>query len=422
MKESDFEIELKSIEIRSEEMQEIIGHSPTWIVRFGITLIFIVFIVIITISWFIQYPDTIRANVTITTSPPPLSLVTRTSGNLVLLKKENDIVKKGDYVAFINSTTNFQHVQEVEENLRTQQFRVSHNLELGDLQPYYAALLGANENNQFFLKTNIFDKQIAQIKKQISSNFKLRRALQSQYQLMKEELAIAHVRFQRDSILYAGKVIALLNYEDAQSIYLQQKRNFTNSQTSLTNNEIQINQLEKQAMDLEFQKSEQAYKLKTEVDYIHRELLARIAKWKETYLLTALMNGRVAFLGFWEDGMYAEGGMQIFSIVPNIETIFAQAELPLAGSGKVKVGQEVNIRLENFPYHQYGMLSGKVTEISAMPSDNKYFVKIELSNPLITTYKKALPFKQQLKGETEIITEDLRLLERVFYQFKSLIK
>lgn len=119
--------------------------------------------------------------------------------------------------------------------------------------------------------------------------------------------------------------------------------------------------------------------------------------------------------------MFTESGKQLFSVVPENERLFAQAELPLTGSGKVKEGQEVNIKLENFPSEQFGLLRGKVTEISTLPADNKYRVKIEVENALTTTYHKALPFKQQLRGETEIITEDLRLLERVFYQFKSLI-
>jgi hypothetical protein len=44
-----------------------------------------------------------------------------------------------------------------------------------------------------------------------------------------------------------------------------------------------------------------------------------------------------------------------------------------------------------------------------------------LPQGMISTHNKLLSFRPQLQGETEIITEDLRLLERVFYQFRKLI-
>jgi len=100
----------------------------------------------------------------------------------------------------------------------------------------------------------------------------------------------------------------------------------------------------------------------------------------------------------------------------------ARAELPIFSSGKVKVGQQVNIRLENYPFEQFGLLRGSITSISEIPNENKYFVTIELPQKLITSQNKAIAFKQQLTGTTEIITEDLRLLERFFYQFRRLVK
>jgi hypothetical protein len=48
-------------------------------------------------------------------------------------------------------------------------------------------------------------------------------------------------------------------------------------------------------------------------------------------------------------------------------------------------------------------------------------VTVDLPEGLKTNLSQSLIFKQQLAGTTEIITEDLRLLERVFYQFRGLL-
>ena len=38
------------------------------------------------------------------------------------------------------------------------------------------------------------------------------------------------------------------------------------------------------------------------------------------------------------------------------------------------------------------------------------------------TYNKTIPFRQEMKGAADIVTEDLRLIERFFYQLKNIIK
>jgi hypothetical protein len=62
MNKKDFQPELRPFEIRSEEVQEIISHMPNWIVRWGITVIFASLVVLLSISWFIKYPDILTAN------------------------------------------------------------------------------------------------------------------------------------------------------------------------------------------------------------------------------------------------------------------------------------------------------------------------------------------------------------------------
>ena len=51
--------ENKEIEIRSDEVQEILSAVPNWMIRWGITLIFGLIIMLVFISWFIKYPDII---------------------------------------------------------------------------------------------------------------------------------------------------------------------------------------------------------------------------------------------------------------------------------------------------------------------------------------------------------------------------
>lgn len=44
-----------------------------------------------------------------------------------------------------------------------------------------------------------------------------------------------------------------------------------------------------------------------------------------------------------------------------------------------------------------------------------------LSKKLTTTYNKEIDFRQEMKGTANIITEDLRLIERFFYKLKDVL-
>lgn len=69
--------EEKNIELRSEEVQEILTKTPHWMIRWGNLLILIIIILIFLFSWFIKYPDIITTEITITTQVPPEKLVAK---------------------------------------------------------------------------------------------------------------------------------------------------------------------------------------------------------------------------------------------------------------------------------------------------------------------------------------------------------
>jgi len=96
------------------------------------------------------------------------------------------------------------------------------------------------------------------------------------------------------------------------------------------------------------------------------------------------------------------------------------------GIGKVKLGQIVNIKFDNFPYMEFGMLKGKIKSISLIPTvtdkGSIYSAEVLFPNKLISNYGKTLAFSQEMTGTAEIITDDTKLLHRFFNPLKSLWK
>ena len=64
----------------SEETQSILGQTPSWILSWGITIIFGILIVIMLGCYFIKYPDTIQTSIVITTENPPANVIAKQDG------------------------------------------------------------------------------------------------------------------------------------------------------------------------------------------------------------------------------------------------------------------------------------------------------------------------------------------------------
>ena len=87
------------------------------------------------------------------------------------------------------------------------------------------------------------------------------------------------------------------------------------------------------------------------------------------------------------------------------------------------MGQDVNIKLANYPDSQFGIVKGKVKAISLTPDkDGNLLIDIALPNGIETSYNKKITFQQEMSGNADIITEDLRLLERLLYQFRDVFR
>lgn len=319
---------------------------PNGLVRWGISVIFFVMLTFFAASWFIKYPDILTAEVVVTTEPAPISLVARTAGRLSLVRSDGAMCGQGDLIAFIQSNASVEDVIRL-ENLMRGELPADETFAVGDLQPALSALMRAENDVRLFKQNAVFDRQIEQLKRQWGTYQRLARSLKNQQVLAQQEGLLAKQRFGIDSLLYAQKVTATIDFNQAKATWLQQQRSMRNLETSLFNNELQIHQLEKQIGDLELQKQEQSQQQALAVANARQELAGQIKRWRDQYLIVAPASGIISYLAFLESNVHVEAGKPLVALLPENENIIARAELPLAGSGKVKVGQRVNIKLAN---------------------------------------------------------------------------
>ena len=151
-------------------------------------------------------------------------------------------------------------------------------------------------------------------------------------------------------------------------------------------------------------------------------LKAQVKIWENTYLLLSPVSGVVTFTKFWSENQSVSKDEPVLNIVP-FETgdFVGRINLKMHRSGKVDTGQVVNIKLSGFPFLEFGMVRGIVKSKSLVATGDAYLIEIRFPQGLTTLYGRKLDFTQNMQGTAEIITEDLRLLQKIVNPFRYLV-
>jgi multidrug resistance efflux pump len=422
--------------LRSEEVQEVMNQVPPWILRRGITALFIIVLLLLVGSWFFKYPDVIQAQITVTSLEPPASIIARSTGRInEIYAINNQPVSVGAPLAVIQNPANtedmFTLMEKMQEWESTNPPEVAINrflsgkpLGLGAIQSVYAAFLNSLNDYQNYKTLNYYPQKISSQREQLAMQREIYDRIMRQAPVVSEQFRTAQNIYQRDSLLHSREVISKHEYDLTRSSFLQSKQSYLSFNASLKQSELQLMLGEENLLDLQQQAFELESRFQLTLQNATEALNAQIKAWAHDFLLVSPINGTVNQMGVWSNNQNVSAGETIFTIVPpQQDTPKGKAMLPVRGAGKVQVGQRVNVRLNNFPDQEFGYLIGRVESISIVPAaDGFYVLEVDFPNGMLTNYGKILPITQQMLGIADVITEDLRLMERFFMPMKRMWK
>ena len=424
----------KEIILRTEEVNEILTSTPKWIFRWGISVIFILIIIAVALSHFIRYPDILTAEIKLTTLNPPVNLISKNNGKLTyLLVKNNETVKANQTIAVIENIANYQDVLYLFENgteLINQlkltdtipDISIKDSLRVGELTPNYLLALKSMKDLSLYKEINPYDKQIILLQKDLISYIGLLQKYRKQEQINNEQLKLAEADYNRDKSLAENKVISAREFDNKKKEYLSALNSNESVKITISNALIQVNSIEKNILQLQIQDYQEQAKLKNEFLQNLKSLVSEISKWKQVYLIESPIDGKISFFNVWSVNQNIKTGDELFSVIPTLKQQFiGKCTLPTINTGKLSIGQNVNIKLDNYPYNENGMLQGCVTNISEVPNKDTYAIDVDLKNGLTTSYHKKLVYKEEMKGKADIITTNLSVMDRIFFNFKKLV-
>jgi len=421
----------EKINIKSDQITEILGTPPRWIVRWGITLIFTVIAVVFIGSIFFRYPDTVVAPVVITAENPPSVVVARAGGKpAALFINDGQWVRRGDTLGVIENPANYNHVFKLKRQLakfaQTDSLTASisfGSLVLGELQPQFNQFNRAMAEFSTFTKQQLHKHKVEALERELNQYQLSLTRLERQQKLAFADVKLTQKQFARDSSLFITGVIAASDFEKSQAMLLAKQQALETAALSIANTGITIERLKQTIIDTKFDFESQYNRLHDELTSAYGQLVSALSAWEKSYLLIASSTGRLSFMGVWSDVQEVSAGDLLFAITPDdIGDIQARLVIPFEGAGKVKVGQRVNIKLDGYSYMEFGMVEGYIQSVSSGYNDKGYPALALLPNGATTSYGVAIQFDRDLLGTAEITTEDLSLLHRLLSPLKHLYK
>lgn len=420
-----------NIEIRSEEVQEILGTPPPWMARFGTLLALLVVVVLGYISYFIEYPVVVDAGITVSSKEPPKRLVSNISGRVQSILVENEAaVKANDVIVVFKSNARLEDMLTLESKMMMMEaptdsallaFSVPDTFVLGSIkEPLYDFYRQQKVRQQY--EENPYDKysidqlerELQKIQSIIRSDLRRIENLDSQIELVQERLG-------REEKLVRDNLLAESRIEKTRESLLSLQRMREGVESSIKNRELEKERIRAEKTGVREGSVESKKQAGIELRERFNDLQRAVEEWMFKYVITAPVAGVVSL--YMEDiteQQFVEEGFEIGVVVPQLEqeakgTIW----LPVAKASPVKPGKKVVVSFDVYPVLEFGSTIGRVESISQVPINGQVALTIDFPRGLVTEFGRELDASQTMKGEANIIIKDKRFIERIFEHFRG---
>lgn len=403
----------------SEEVYEIITAVPSWILRRGITIIFILIFSIVLMSAFIRYPDVVKTNLKINSLNAPKAVHAKQTGKIVaLLVKEGALVKQKESLAFMESTANHRHVLklhdilvQLSEALTTTGLKESIpiDLNLGELQNAYQNFYQqylqyiATQNGGYYLNRKKF------LQLDLQSIGKLKNQILTQKDIQEKEYVNVEQEYGAYKKLFQKGVISNSEFKQQENKYLAGKYPLQQSQTAILNSNWAYASKQKEILELEYTIQEEKAKFMQALS----KMMTETDTWLNQYVLSAPVAGKVGYAGIVQENQTVNANQELFMINPANSDFFGEVQIPQYNMGKIRQGQRTLVKMKGFPYEQYGLIRGKINYISDVAfKDSVFIAKIGFEQFENKDPSHKIVLKNGMQADAEIITEESSLLQR----------
>jgi biotin carboxyl carrier protein len=425
--------EHEKIDIRSDEVQDILGTPPAWIVRWGTIIAVVTVGLLIFVSTYVQYSDVVKAPFSLTTGAPPLPIFAKTEGIIErLLVQDNDSIVQDQLIGIVRNTAKYDDIVQLEKQVGAIQsgqigdFKPATTYSLGSIQNEYIVLLQAYTDyrssfNNASINKGVSKQSIEQLAKQIAKYNEAIRLGRESIVSIEGKLDMAIKRKEDLKKKYLNKeLLERAPLEDNRVQILEYENQIQTTKATIADREGSIESAKRQINELSAggnvtnnTNTSQITRLKE----VAAQVQNAIDRWKQEFLIKAPAKGRIVLAQQIAKQKYFKSGEEIGTILPNEKmsgVIIARGILPANNIGKVMEGQKVLLKFDSCPFERCGAVEAIVSTKRFFASENNYVVEMLLTKGLRTNHGADIKFEHQLRGTADIITEKKKIWERLF--------
>lgn len=417
-----------------DETLEVFRKPAGWMLHWGISSVVLLLVVFIALAAFVQYPDKVELEVTISTIPPPVPVVCRTAGTVEqLFVVDGSDVESGQAMLLLHSRVAFEDViyldsilellQEVDAPIVLSKYNFKEPLRLGEMGLAYTQLLNTSAEIKAKLKRQSTLKQLEQLDAQIKEQEVSQANLNDQTETLRLELAIAERNLKQFEELLRRESASQIEVDQSATRFLGVQRRLEEQQNRLSQTRSRIAQLAGAKLQLKLESEEAALDLWLQWKAQLRNLQHALMLWEDDHLLRATADGKLTLFEELSQGSPLREQQIPFGIIPENNTLSYRAEglLPDLASGSIGIESEAYLEVLAFPAQRYGKLKATVLSIAEAPQQNGsgYRVVLQLPDGLRTTYDQDLSLRQQMSAKASILTEKRSLLGRLFESLRK---
>ncbi|MGJ4929502.1 hypothetical protein ACQR1I_23650 [Bradyrhizobium sp. HKCCYLS2038] len=418
-------------QLRSEVYREIISAPPPLLVRAGAVVTAIALATVLIVASLVPYPSVVGGRAHVVSAEMPVTLLSRGSGKLALLKvKDGDEVERDQILTVLDDGSDVRQLLQLAQWLASLPADLSQSAALPTLPAVTPARLGsaaapllavvqALGNLKTFRASTETSDQVAQLRQVVATY----RQLVGQF-ADKENAAEASLK--ADQRMQAGretliaKGLAAPAYLDRFEQGKQSQRDrVAEARIATARHLATIASTEREISALLSAHRDRDTEMVGRLSSALRDLRGVMQEWDRINVIRAPQAGRVRLFGLWSEAQNIRSGDTFAIVEPVHSTPSAFAFIPEAGFGKVRLGQKVVIRLDAYPRLEFGQLEARVAAISAVAIDGKYRVLLDLPNGLTLSSGKTVQFAQNMDGDARIEVNNLRLIQQVFAHLAS---
>ena len=317
---------LDNLELRSENLQDILTQPPHWMIRWGNTVIFVILLMVLLMSYVIKYPEFIPAPIVVTSKNPPEKLEARTNSKIEkILVKDHQSVNKNQVMMVLQSAADYKDIlalKDIVDSMSSSQVlyfptQQASTFKLGEIQGEYNSFAKALQDEKLFTRLKPYAPENIAANQSLGEYRARIATLQQQRNLEVTKFDLTKKNYLRSQELFNQGVIAAMELENEKIKFLQAEQNLKNINITLSQMQEAVSNLNKTKSGASINTEKDKITYSSQTLQLFEQLRKSLRQWEQNYLIISSTEGVVSFQQFWGENQFVKPSDIVMSVLPN---------------------------------------------------------------------------------------------------------